>query len=140
MNSLSLLIYFAEFTDKFCTLLWIALGITFWLGGIVLIVWTIGWLVYISDNSRSKEDNPFKTRPYYGWWTITIATLVVIYSVIPSRDTMYLIAASEVGEVVVTSDYSKELLAEIQKTLKLKLQAIQGGILEDVVVPKEEDI
>ena len=137
MNSLSLLLYFAEFTDKFSTLLWIALGITFWLGGIVLVVWTIGWLVYLTYKA---EDNPFKVRPYYGWWTITIAILVVISSVIPSRDTMYLIAASEVGEVVVTSDYSKELLAEIQKTLKLKLQAIQGGILEDVVVPKEEDI
>ena len=137
MNSLSLLLYFAEFTDKLSTLLWIALCITFWLGGIVLVVWTKGWLEYLTDKA---EENPFKVRPYYGWWTITLATLVVIFSVIPSRDTMYLIAASEVGEVVVTSDYSKELLAEIQKTLKLKLQAIQGGILEDVVVPKEEDI
>lgn len=51
--------------------------------------------------------------------------LFMIALALPSRETIYLIAGSEIGETVVTSQPAQEILDDIQQIIKKKLNEMK---------------
>jgi hypothetical protein len=109
MNGLSILIYAGDVADGLKELFWVAAGTIVLLGLIPMTFWTIEWL----DGERP--------RPWYGRFACAVAILALLSVMIPSRQTVYLIAASEAGEVAVTSETGQRLLAKIEAALDAQI-------------------
>lgn len=142
MNTLSLLIYFAGVTGSIGSFLVL---ITF-LTAVAAALCIVGWLIYHDETNSSFRpytgDKLFeirKTREDWGKRVIIFASLAtfigIISSLIPNRQTVLLIAASEMGEKVLNHpkveqvvDPSIELIttwmknetAEIKKRMEVK--------------------
>ena len=52
--------------------------------------------------------------------------LIVLTSLVPSKETIYLIAGSEASEYAVTSDYGQEILGDIKEIIKVQLEELKG--------------
>lgn len=52
--------------------------------------------------------------------------LIVLASLVPSKETIYLIAGSEASEFVVTSDYGQEVLGDIKSIIEAQLEELKG--------------
>lgn len=125
MNSLSLLIYLASVTT--------GLKVLLVLSAIVLLILILARLVYWSTecevrtyHSQAEADykRSFKVIPNN--WCIVVPVLLLLIAVfIPSRETFYLIAASEAGEAVAYSTEGQEILYELTKTIKDQLKGLQ---------------
>ena len=128
MNSLSLLIYFAGVVQALGTFIAMILIISLFL------VFCIGFLLLIAEGDFSKETftGLVKTIKYT---VITVIILASIQMFLPSRQTVLLIAASEMGEKVLNNEkvgqvidpsidlittWMKNETAEIQKKMETK--------------------
>jgi hypothetical protein len=128
MNSLSLLIYFAGVVQALGTFIAMILIISLFL------VFCIGFLLLIAEGDFSKETftGLVKTIKYT---VITVIILASIQVFLPSRQTVLLIAASEMGEKVLNNEkvgqvidpsidlittWMKNETAEIQKKMETK--------------------
>lgn len=114
MNSLSWILYFADVLSK--------LGNLFGaFGGVLLFVSVIciipGFLVvwqYSSDQFLQSK----RTFARIALFGVPIGfTMLMISLFIPSKETMYMIAASEVGETVMTTNDGKEIYGELKATI-----------------------
>ncbi|NKE77824.1 hypothetical protein [Ochrobactrum sp. MC-1LL] len=110
MNTLSWLLYLADVAEKAST--------AFTLASIGLIIFgTMGvvfcWLL-VSDRDMRKGAACFLTAV----WLIASLFATTGAVLIPSKDTIYLIAASEAGEVVVKSDEAKEIMTGLRDIIK----------------------
>ena len=115
MNSLSILIYFAEILPNIGFLLILSLTIGMLCYGTYLIVAFV-------DNDRG-----YKNRPtYLGRAVFVFLATGLVASLIPSKETIYLIAGSEAGEMVVSSDAGQEILSDIQEIIKFQLGELKG--------------
>jgi hypothetical protein len=62
----------------------------------------------------------------YSKWIIPIFLLVLMTDrLIPSRDTIYLIAGSEVGEIVVNSPEAREILNNVKTVIKQQIKEVK---------------
>jgi len=113
MNSLSVLIYLADISTSVSV-------VSFALGAIGLIVCaavTIGYLVTTDEDSAEEvRGHLFCGKALKRVVPIT-AILFFVGLFTPSKEGIYLIAASEVGEEVVKSDVAKKSLAVIENYL-----------------------
>ncbi len=113
MNTLSILLYVANLISKVEVLMWMSVASSFFIF-IVL-------FIYLEDKrpssfcTRDSEDwdvyDKSKSSIYKGVYKlgVFITTLVLVVILVPSKGTMYLIAASEVGEDVVKSEEVREI-------------------------------
>ena len=87
--------------------------------------WIIRWMVAYED--RDKD-----TKTYCVWWmkaSVFLSLLCfVLVTITPSKDTLYLILASEVGEEAVTSEVGAEVLDEAKGALLHQLKRLQGEL------------
>lgn len=118
MNSLSWLIYFADIVPNFagfCIFLAIAFGI----------LTALYVMVKAFANSGDDDAEAFVKIPlvYFSPAIFFVAAFVSI--LLPSREAIYLIAGSEAGEMVVTSEAGKEILGDIQAVIKGQLEALK---------------
>lgn len=94
MNSLSWMIYIADVTDNldwvFSTLFLVSI-----IAGIVCIAFGIGMK---DEHSDPSPDDWKMWRRAVTWTVIAFFGATIIGSVIPSKETIYAIAASEMGE------------------------------------------
>ena len=118
MNSLSWLLYLGDVLPS--------LGNTLLLVGILtLVVFALHAAVV------GAEEWPFdgvisgRAKPAYQWMDIGTA-LVILASFIPAKETIYLIAGSEAGEAVVTTEQGKAILNDVQEVIKFQLDALKG--------------
>ncbi len=106
MNNLSWLLYLADVAGK-------ASGASAFLVGACLILGlpavVFCWGV-VADRDMSAKVASFLTA---AWVFVTIFAAVGAI-LIPSKETIYLIAASEAGEVVVKSDEAKEIMSGLR--------------------------
>lgn len=111
MNTLSILIYLAEVSGKLATFL----GFT--AGACAIIVF-----IFMLTNAIESEKFVFKAN-----FAAAGAILALIAIFIPTSDTIYLIAASEYGETIVTSPEAKELMQGVYDVLKAKIAELKGA-------------
>lgn len=79
-------------------------------------------LLDYEDNGPKEAVQKYHPRPWLIWGVV----LVVFSSLLPSKEAVYLIAGSEAGEAVVTSDTGQEILDDIQEVIKYQLQQLKG--------------
>ena len=109
MNNLSWFLYAADFLQSVSILL------TF-----ICILSVISMCVFtgMSLSARSNEEEfPYKLN--YLW--IPILMLALITAAIPSKNTMYAIAASEMGEKAYSSKLGQKSMAAIEKWIDSQL-------------------
>jgi hypothetical protein len=114
MNSLSWMIYAAE-----------ALGNLSMSAGIMALVSALGiGAVMFVGLIAASVDNPsgvvYIHKAMRKWWVP--ATLLLISAVLPSSNTIYMIAASEAGETIVKSQEAKEVFDDLKTVIKSKLK------------------
>lgn len=118
MNGLSWLLYFAAVAPQVATTL-ITLGV------FILIFW------FVRAAGAGSPSYPFqgvtegRVSPRYG---IPIFAIILFFiaALTPPTETIYLIAGSEAGEAVVTSESGQEILNDIQEVIKHQLGELKG--------------
>lgn len=119
MNSISWFLYLAEVLGRLGTFSSIVafMGV-FFIGGVTVVL-----LICNAEARESKKpENIWGPRyfiPMYIIWSL----FVLIAIITPSKDTFYLIAGSEITEVVVNTPEAKEVLNETREAI---LRTIKG--------------
>ncbi len=112
MNSLSWLIYLAEVLGTFRDAAGIVAG---------LLIFAVIGLPIIAGPDLFDED----AAPIRKWWKrgiVTAIILAVLAMALPSTRTLYMIAASEIGEKAMATPEAKELFSEVRKTIMQQLK------------------
>lgn len=115
MNSLSWFIYAADVTGN----LQFVLGLIAAIGGLALIMAAIG---YVATSGEYEEAEHAACVWLLKRLMPAVVIATVIAAIIPSRNTFYAIAASEVGERIAATDTATDLGKEAVATLKDWLQ------------------
>lgn len=146
MNTLSLFLYFADVLPNIFEPI-ISVLFTTLIAYIAYRVICAMTNILTQDEYRgSEEANAEKRKNAYEHMKaifnkigITIASLLflsyIINAAIPSRETFYMIAGSEIGEMVVQSDEAKEIMVEIKEVIKTQLKSMKAT---DIPVPSPE--
>jgi len=115
MNSLSWLMYTADVVAGIGGAL--ALIVILGIGAVALrVIWS---MVTYSNYEDDQSLTAGKSTVVKALTVVLIALLIDV--LVPSKETVYLIAASEVGEQVVTSEEGKRVLGKIETWLDNKL-------------------
>lgn len=115
MNSLSWLVYAADVAGNVGVVL--VLGSLLGILGMFIASMVAG---HQTDFGRG-EPGDWK-RPWRHVWIVAVALLVA--SAIPSKTTIYMIAASEIGETVVTSPDAVEMMNDLRTIVRGKLKEL----------------
>ena len=115
MNNLSLFIYLANVTSNFSAILIISLLL-------VVAILGLNCVHTLTEMTFHDEIQKKFRKPYY----ISLAVIVFCLLFVPSRETMYLMAASEIGEEA------------IQTEEFLKLRGILNNELDQLLEGDEE--
>jgi MFS family permease len=115
MNSLSWMIYLAEVAGNLRSMAALGLFIGAPLAGFGLAVWAI----------EGKIGPAW--RACLSIYIFFVAGLLVTAAFMPSSRTIYMIAASEAGETVVTSPEAKEILNDLRELIRRKLKDEVGA-------------
>ena len=118
MNSLSWMIYAADVTQSASAV-----------SGLACAGLTISCAIYaaaraISDDTNAmfgRKDEVKPILPVVRPWLIAALGLAAFSAFLPSRTTIYMIAASEIGERVVTSDGVKSIVDPATELLRKKI-------------------
>jgi hypothetical protein len=112
MNSLSLILYLADVFGSLKVLLWVATPII-----------TVALMLLLAasiDPPRSMREVKFRLR-----WFLLPAACAFIACIIPSQNTVYLIAGSEAGEMAVKSETGQEILNEVKLAIQQQIKELQ---------------
>lgn len=85
-----------------------------------MLVWCIANFVFHDDVDAEIFVKKTKYLPHF------FLACTLLAAIIPSRDTIYLIAGSEAGEAVVTSEAGQEILEDIQEVIRYQLGELKG--------------
>lgn len=109
MNSVSWLIYAAEAISNLQHV-FVLFSI---LGSVSLVAWNVLGVAIHNDCCSPSEEREFLFYP-----AAYLAAMIVCSAVIPSRNTIYLIAASELGEKALQTEVASDMLDIVKKELK----------------------
>lgn len=117
MNTLSILIYLAGVLPRVS-------GILFFIPLIFVTVYLFVRGIEWVNAKESRDRDWFKDNPkVYNFKFIILCLTVMLFScIIPSENTFYLIAASEMGETVVANPETIEIFDLLKETVKTKLE------------------
>lgn len=94
-----------------------------------LIVSIFTFLIAAGHKSTVSEDH--YNYDFYNYWVnfakpniAIFAILLFVCFLVPSKETLYLIAGSEIGETVVTSEYGQEMLDKISTAIDIQLEKL----------------
>ena len=118
MNDLSWFLYLADVLPNLASSLGLTSAVLAIGGGFGLIWWYIGSFV-------DKDVVPVP-KPLFAVW-FPAALIALACSLVPSKETIYLIAGSEAGEAVVTSEQGQEVLSDIQEIIKAQLNNLKDS-------------
>lgn len=119
MNSLSWLLYIADVIGNIKGVL-IAFSI------FLLVVLIVSWFfrALVSSDGDYKEGGVLHSVTSSKLLYSSIVIFPLIAAIIPSSTTIYMIAASEAGEVVVKSEEAREIFTGIKGIIKNKLKEV----------------
>ena len=113
MNSLSWMMYLASVAD--------GLRYTFMVGALAALCGLVA-LSLLTAALAVDEIVPDGTwRRFMRWTPLTIVALLIGLAV-PTSTTIYMIAASEAGEAVVSSPEAKEMLGDLKEIIRKRLK------------------
>lgn len=122
MNALSWFLYFADVAGNLRGLLLLfTVG-----GGVASIMAFFGWLMqrdlYGADSvmANTLGSISFKLAP-------VVVVCAILSALMPSKETIYLIAGSEAGETIVASPQGQEILNDVQEVIRYQLSQLKGG-------------
>ena len=113
MNSLSWFLYAAEIFPNLGSVL---------AGASFISLFMIGAYVLISFVEKGCVKNWILVRTSLLWVSLGFGVACFI----PSKELLYLIAASEAGEAVVTSEQGQSILNDVQTIINLQLKEMKG--------------
>ena len=122
MNSLSLLIYIASIIGS-------VQGLLIFVGGVFASIYIIVRLVIARDNADTElgySGKVYKDYPPVYQGLLLPVILFILATLIPSKETIYLIAGSEAGEYVVNTPEAKEIMTDIHTIIKGQLKEMAG--------------
>jgi hypothetical protein len=108
MNDLSWIIYLADVADNLDWLL-------FWMGLIGLLGLIISALIWMNDGDNWPTAN--RQRTMYYFFTPMFFFGAIVGAIIPAKETLYAIAASELGEEIVRSPTAGKAVAALNSWL-----------------------
>jgi hypothetical protein len=129
MNTLSLLLYISDVLYSLVGLLTLSIPV----GWVLYIVFvSIRWFwcidIWYTDSEYTKklkqEAQKKPMLPDRKWFWIT-GVLVLFLTIVPSKDTFYLIVASEAGETIVNTPEAKELMKDVREVLDAQLEKLK---------------
>lgn len=129
MNTLSWLLYFSDVVySQLAYLTFLALGVP-----VVYLMFRFFSLLasetirswdepVVKERKRKRQGEPF----VHNWKFITIPMVVLFFlNLVPSKDTFYLIVASEAGEYVVKTPEAKALISDVHEVIRQQLNAMK---------------
>jgi uncharacterized membrane-anchored protein YitT (DUF2179 family) len=112
MNTLSWLIYAAEISERVQGIAgFIALMLGLFGGFALIAIWIEG---------RGKRPSVGATVA----WLMVMLPAISLASFLPSKNAIYMIAASEAGEVVVTHPDAVEMMGDLKKIIRNKVKEL----------------
>lgn len=122
MNSLSWFLYLADVLPS------MAHGASFFVFMGVLIVIPVMFVLkfcFTPDKNFTQDQ-----KDKIPFWTISTVLVVTgfLMMLVPERDTIYLIAGSEVGEVVVNSPEAREILNDVKTVIKQQIKDVEEKV------------
>lgn len=129
MNTLSILLYLSEVIYSLAQVSIMGL-IIFWLG---YFLYTLGqkmWAdgIYSFDGPelvKKKKEIQLKSvmppKKYFMWTAVVVFLLVII----PSKETFYMIVASEAGETIVKTPEAQELMKDVREVLDAQIEKLK---------------
>ena len=113
MNGLSIALWIADIVVK------LSIAI-YWIAGLTIAAIIITNLIIIV--SRAEDKKPFKEFvPVAKNYLFMSIIAILISTIIPSQNTIYLIAGSEIGETVITSPENVETMSKVRELVNTKL-------------------
>lgn len=129
MNSLSILLYIA---DVLYTLTGVLTGILIF-GWIIYAVGMLAYKMWSNDTWSSDEPETKiakkKARersilPKKKWFWLS-GLVILFLTLVPSKDTFYMIVASEAGETVVNTPEAKEIMSDVKEIIDIQLEKLK---------------
>lgn len=120
MNTLSWLIYAAEVSDRASTVCGLLAVVFFFVGGVAMIVAFVA--AYSDDSGRGPYMSKLVPWTVLPLFLLIEVTFMAASVALPSKATIYLIAASEAGETVVTSPDAIEMMGDLKAIIKKRLK------------------
>lgn len=125
MNSLSWFLYLAEVLPSLARTV-CALTAVF-IAGLTLV--SFFRTMAIAESSMGLSARKLEYKSIWGFWGKTVIPLLILgtlMKLIPSKETIYMIAGSEAGEAVVTSEAGQEILNDIKEVIQFQLSEMKG--------------
>lgn len=109
MNNLSLFLYLAEVSNNLS-------GLLAFVSFMAMLATSLAGIIAAHGVLKPRW-------PIIG--AVAALVLGIIAALLPSKETMYLIAGSEAGEMVVQSEQGQQILDNINKTINTQLEKLQ---------------
>lgn len=125
MNTLSMFLYFAEVLSSVGIFLGI-IGLIGLIFGIVISIpsFIVPWNYHASLAPPESVEVSHKNLKIFSIVSMVFGFVFFLTSVfLPSKQTMYMIAASELGETVVTSEEGREIYTELKSIIMENLRS-----------------
>ena len=125
MNSLSWFLYLAEVLPNLAGTI-VALSV---LLTVAITITSVVRTMVVVDSGMTLTTRKAGYKLIWGFWGKTVIPLLLLgtlMNLIPSRETIYLIAGSEAGEAVVTSTEGQEILNDIKEVIRYQLGELKG--------------
>lgn len=119
MNSLSWFLYFADVVGNLRP----AFGVCSVFTGLATVILSV---ILIATSDGYNEQVHLTTKKVIKIVAPFFVVILLVATLIPSRETVYMIAGSEAGEFVVTSPEGKEILGDIKEVIKHQLKELKG--------------
>lgn len=126
MNNLSWFLYFADVLPSLSSLSGVA-GLVFTAFFIVYVIFVVSsetWPCNSVEENQRVLDREKNLPSKFKWLSVPLF-LFVLAVLIPSKETIYLIAGSEAGEAVVTSEEGQEILSDIREVVSYQLDRLK---------------
>lgn len=127
MNQLSWLLYAAEVSERAQSVFGFLAFMTGFMGFIGIVVMWGYYAAILADLPKQTIEKGWRVWLTVAWAFVT-CFLIVASLAFPSQRTIYMIAASEAGETVVTSPDAKEMLGDLKAIIRKKLKEELGEV------------
>lgn len=122
MNDLSWFLYLADVLPT--ASVW--LGILFVPTGVIGAILVVCTMICAASTGEDEIRAGKVMKPFAVSLPILSAIFLLVSILIPSKETIYLIAGSEAGQYVVESETGQEILTDIKSIIKQQLSSLKG--------------
>lgn len=118
MNSVSWFIYVAQVSDSLGSL-FVFIGVV--IGLCTLASYGVPRIANFGDGHGPNDSDYWAEKPLRAWFCALAVICLVIGNLMPEKNTMYAIAASQVGEQIVKSDIANDATKALQQWIKKQI-------------------